>query len=331
MTGSLPDRIEVAGHASVLARAWPSDGGALLVEYAAADDGRLRVGTWHPETGIALLPEGSDPRLPGLAPALAAGGVLLAHRPGKRAVVRMPDGRYRKLVRPGRAEGLALRHRRLAELLGATADVPAVLAIADGWVDLAALPGRPILGAERAAWEAAGRILAALRREDPADLPLHDAGAEAATTVRWLTAAADAGRLPRFDPHPLLAPLLAGPGPTRAAHRDLHDGQLLWDGARLGVLDADTLARAEPALDLANLLVHLELRVLQGLLPMGARREAEDAVLAAAAPDPDLRARMEAYAQATRLRLAAVHAFRPRWADAARALLARAGGPVTGG
>jgi aminoglycoside phosphotransferase (APT) family kinase protein len=243
----------------------------------------------------------------------------------------MRDGSYRKLVRAGRAEGLAVRHRRLAELLGSAADVPAVLGVADGWVDLAALPGRPILGAERAAWDAAGRALSVLRRTDPVDLPLHDAAAEAATTVRWLTAAADAGRLPRIDPRPLLVPLLARPGPTCAAHRDLHDGQLLWDGARLGVLDADTLARAEPALDLANLLVHLELRELQGLLPAAAHRDAEAAVLAAAAPDPGLHARTEAYAQATRLRLAAVHAFRPRWADAARALLARGSGASADG
>jgi hypothetical protein len=57
---------------------------------------------------------------------------------------------------------------------------------------------------------------------------------------------------------------LAG-APAAPLHRDLHDGQVLIaaDGG-IGVLDFDTLAAGDPALDLANLLVHFELRSAQG-------------------------------------------------------------------
>ena len=41
------------------------------------------------------------------------------------------------------------------------------------------------------------------------------------------------------------------------AHRDLHDGQFLVDGGTIALLDFDLLARAEPELDVANLLEHV--------------------------------------------------------------------------
>ncbi|WP_396134697.1 phosphotransferase [Cellulomonas sp. ATA003] len=56
-------------------------------------------------------------------------------------------------------------------------------------------------------------------------------------------------------------------------HRDLHDKQLLVDGSGgIGLLDFDLAAAGEAALDLANLLVHLELRVHQGCARRLARR-----------------------------------------------------------
>jgi len=105
-------------------------------------------------------------------------------------------------------------------------------------------------------------------------------------------------------------------------HRDLHVKQVLVtaDG-EVGVLDLDTLAKGDPAVDVANFLAHLELRSLQG------HYSPDRAGLAAAAfvdgyrPDRALRARLTAYTAATRVRLACVYAFRPRWRHLARHLL----------
>ncbi len=103
------------------------------------------------------------------------------------------------------------------------------------------------------------------------------------------------------------------------AHRDLHDKQLLaGDGASIGLLDFDTLTLAEPALDLANLRVHLLLRRDQGRWSparTGVALAAVDRVLDGSGVDPE---RTRAYAAATALRLACVHAYRP--ADRAVAL-----------
>lgn len=104
-------------------------------------------------------------------------------------------------------------------------------------------------------------------------------------------------------------------------HRDLHDQQLLFDGARLGLLALDTAALGEPELDLANLSVHLELRATQGLLDPALRAAGQEAVTVvsrALGADP---ARLALHAEATRLRLACVYAFRPRWRTLAQGLL----------
>lgn len=103
-------------------------------------------------------------------------------------------------------------------------------------------------------------------------------------------------------------------------HRDLHDKQVLVDEAgEVGVLDFDLLAAGDPALDLGNLLAHLDLRAAQGLVVDAAPLRA--AVLAGYGPSGAVLSRLPAYERATRLRLAAVYAFRPRWAAAAASLL----------
>ena len=55
-------------------------------------------------------PDGADRKLPGLASLVRDSAVLLAHRPGRRAVVRTTCGHYVKVTRPGRAEPLAACH-----------------------------------------------------------------------------------------------------------------------------------------------------------------------------------------------------------------------------
>lgn len=107
------------------------------------------------------------------------------------------------------------------------------------------------------------------------------------------------------------------------SHGDLHDKQIFADvsGGPLGLLDFDEAGRAEAAVDLANLAVHLDLRLRQQRLTVPRYRAARGLVFAAArelAVTPD---RFDAYADATRLRLTCLYAFRPQWAALAEDFL----------
>ncbi len=115
---------------------------------------------------------------------------------------------------------------------------------------------------------------------------------------------------------------LVPPTSSSLIHRDLHDKQILVDDdGVVGLLDLDTLAIGDPALDVANLLAHLELRVLQGQGSLDGARVAADAFLEGYRPAPELMERVVTYVATSRLRLACVYAFRPRWADLAGRLL----------
>ncbi|TFV53665.1 hypothetical protein E4P41_20890, partial [Geodermatophilus sp. DF01-2] len=112
-------------------------------------------------------------------------------------------------------------------------------------------------------------------------------------------------------PEAVLDELRAGGcGPAVPLHRDLHDRQVLVaDDGSVGLLDFDLLAAGEPALDLANLLAHLSLRQHQGLVTDAGPLRA--AVLEGYRPAPAVAARVPVREAVTRLRLAAVYAFRP--------------------
>ena len=300
-------------------RSWPHAEG-LAVE-AVGPAGEL--------VGLVITPDlvrvldAADTDLPALAPALRPpGAVLLGHRPGRRAVLRDADGQYVKIVRPGRArrvaEGLREARRRLDGLPGAPV-VPAVLDLDDaaGRVRIAAVPGpslHTLLAADPdAAVALCARLraaLAALRRADEAGLAPHGVDDEVAVLGRW-TADADArsGRDLATTAGPVVAALRALPArPAVACHRDLHDKQVIAACAGVvGLIDLDTLAAADPALDTANLLAHLRLRVLQG------RCGADTAARCArAVTDPILdAAALRAFTAAALLRLAAVYTVRP--------------------
>ncbi|MEX5234257.1 phosphotransferase [Kocuria arenosa] len=324
-------------------RAWPADSPRIVLELE-DEHGRVRAGEATPGPGrpwtVRVLPHGEDPRLPGLAAAVAAGGRVVVHRHRRRAVVGITD-RFVKFLARARAPRVAERSDRLHGLgTAAGFAVPAVLARAEDRVEFSVLPGRSLheLGAAgqadayRAAWEEWARCWPALATAVPdAELPEHAAEDEARTLARW------AGHLEAF-PGLLEAPpgtaaalarrigeeLSALPAARRTRvvlHRDLHDKQLLFDGARLGLLDFDTAALGEPELDLANLSVHLELRAAQGLLDPALRaagQEAVSVVSRALGADP---ARLALHAEATRLRLACVYAFRPQGRGVAQDLL----------
>jgi Ser/Thr protein kinase RdoA (MazF antagonist) len=116
-------------------------------------------------------------------------------------------------------------------------------------------------------------------------------------------------------------------------HRDLHDKQVMIDArGRAGLLDFDTVARGEPALDLANMLAHLDLRVMQRRCTPQAGAEAGRAFIEGYAPSPAVLGRVPEYRAAALLRLACVYSYRPPWrhlvsalAEASRGALAHAG------
>lgn len=315
------------------------------------EDGRLRAGRLIVTAGgggasvsAALADYGRDRALPDLADALADDGELVVHRLGRRAVVRRCD-RYVKVLRPGRASDSVLERTRTGSALATAAGVraPEILAVADGRMDLSVLGGVGLhdsggsmdLAQWRAAWDAwaaawacladsgtptPGHGAAATRAGDAA-LPAHTAADELAALHDWL------GHTTRFATLPHLVGELrrrcaaladtfaaSRPDPLVVSHRDLHDKQLLWDGDAIGLLDLDTMARAEAACDLANLAVHAELRTAQGLWSRAHREVVLDRVTGVAGELDVSGQRLTAYAEATRLRLTMLYAFRPRWA-----------------
>ncbi|MCM6764291.1 hypothetical protein NB037_17885 [Rathayibacter sp. ZW T2_19] len=339
----MPAEIVEDGVTWTVSRAWPAPDGADLEAHAAGSPD-VRGGRWSASGGIRLLPAGTDRRLPALESARREGAVVV-HRPGRRAVVRSADGRsFLKVLRPHAAPGVVAAHAS-AEVFAAGFDLPRVLHRADdpdGLVRFAALPGRTLLevGSDprttperwRAVWERWAEGWALLPPA-PAELPEHGPAAESDVVATW--AAHAATQLPAHERAQVLAAaarvsesLVAAPAePLVLAHRDLHDKQLLAaDDGSLALLDLDTAARAEAALDLGNLRAHLRLRTAQGLLPPGRAAEAAaivDRTAERAGVPPH---RLHAHDTAARLRLACLYLFRPAW----RSLAARSLADTTG-
>lgn len=146
------------------------------------------------------------------------------------------------------------------------------------------------------------------------ELPAHTSGDEIEVLRTWYGHALRFGSLDRLDElgaavDEACEALAETPDPAVTLHRDLHDKQALWDGTQIHLLDLDTAARGEAALDLANLLVHVELRAMQGVLD---RADDIAAILMGAVDKLEISAqRLAAYAQASRLRLAFLYSFRP--------------------
>nr|WP_269212004.1 phosphotransferase [Zhihengliuella flava] len=280
----------------------------------------------------------------------------MVHRAGRRAVVRVHGAeageRYVKLLRPGKADRVAEASARWGELVRAAGGASAALVeVGADRVVFDAVPGQSLrslpLRSWRAAWAQFARLWPRLAvvptagasdgTEAAAAWERHNAHSEAEVVMAWLK------RLQEDDPL-ALDPETAGRLHERArtavrelvegvpqslvrAHRDLHDEQLLYDPAagRLGFLDFDTAALAEPALDLANLWVHLDLRRAQDLISGPMHVSARAQVRRAAVRCGVTAQRFEAYAEATRLRLVGVYGFRPPWRSLARSWAGPAG------
>ncbi|KNG91891.1 hypothetical protein ATO11_20260 [Pseudaestuariivita atlantica] len=237
--------------------------------------------------GLVLRRPGLDERLPGLRllydAAFARGTYqavfgrdpgdvavdLVAHRLGKRAVLRMTslDGTFYvrlRAIKSTDGQDRLARHRALWNRLSEPSDlrIPAPLgAIPEiGASIFGALPGAaPDFDTVDSA--ATARAIATLQALDPADLPVHSGADEARILSDWMD------RCQRWRPE--LAARIAAPvarvsaaleqttAAMRPCHRDLHEKQILVADGVAGLLDFDTLCLSDPALDAGNLLAHL--------------------------------------------------------------------------
>lgn len=323
-------------------RAWPRDRGRLIVEAVEQVTGRLRAGSIDAAGSVRMAAFGDDPVLCGLTQT-AAQGELLVHRYGRRAVVRS-GGLYVKLVAPGKAAAVASAHDLAVRSLSGTGiAVPAVVARDGGSVTMSTVPGVSFhdlgrrsgpeaLSQWSRAWQAWGSewpqfTAAAGPAAARPVVTRHTARDEAQTLSRWVDHAASFAALGVSDARlrrardRVVEMLSEAAEPAVLAHRDLHDKQLLFDphAGSVGMIDCDTLSFAEPALDLANLLVHLDFRVAQSLLTAEAASVGKHCVLDVAGSMRVSPGRLEAYAAATALRLACIYAFRPPYHGVAAA------------
>lgn len=334
-------------------RAWPGD-------LANPEKGHvLELAGPDGAVGAILQPNGTahvildDARLPRLLD-LRGTHRVLAHPPAKRAVLRAPGGDFVKLARPTATRTAVARLGIVEEHLRGVAGAPerpriSVSRPEDGELHLRPCAGRSVtdvvldstvpsevLGLIGRRIGSALLALASPRPTDTATTPLlrHEARDEAQVLRRWVDAALAAAPLDRRERSLLeqegpavVAALTATPAPSAPvlAHRDLHAGQMLTSGDSLAVLDWDTAAWADPGLDTANLVAHLDR--LARLHPERATPIAElvgsvETELVAgghpAVSHEAARMTTALYRRATELRLVAVHAFRPRRGGAAR-------------
>ncbi|CAN5642705.1 hypothetical protein BH18ACT3_BH18ACT3_27220 [soil metagenome] len=336
-----------------LRRSWPRGEGKLLVEYERSD-GSTIAGQWYadPEQGAAvsaatrgsmwlrsrrlvLQPDGRDRRLPRLAGLVAEpGAALLVHGPERRAVVRRPGRRYAKVL-PSRKAARVLSADRAARATGAIR-MPELLSadVAAGILQWSEAPGRslyemlhdeavPLTRLGAAAGAAGSSLLAMHLASLPQGVGHHGPQEEAEVAAFWMRgamahSAPPAGVEAAFTA--AAAELSAATSPVVLIHRDLHEKQVLVDGEQATLLDLDTLAGGEAALDVANFLVHLELRAALGL-PAERALAVAGGFLDAYRPSSAVIARIPAHAAMTRIRLGCLYAFRPRQADLAAQLV----------
>lgn len=334
-----------------LRKAQPRGPGRLSMELASAD-GRISAGQWHTdlaetqrvaallrcrfgEDSVALLSgrhllvqhHGADRKLPALRHVLSGdGAVLVAHRPERRAVVRVGATRYVKVVRPGRTADV------VAPLLLVRPDtlrIPEVVTVDDrrGLVSVDAVPGRTLLehlgdphADDEQLVDSVMQVGASIRRlhahAPQLSRPVHDGAVDVTAAQRWLAGATEHGLLRPGTWERVLDRVAARVPvpPTRLAllHRDLHDKQIVLAAAEpVGLLDLDLAAYGDPAMDLANLLTHLDLRFRQGHCSARRAARCSAALLEGYSPDPALVRRLAPYVAITRLRLAGLYSFRP--------------------
>ncbi|TRD16006.1 phosphotransferase family protein [Palleronia caenipelagi] len=309
-----------------------------------------------PETGLILRRPGLDARLPGLrllhdtdaARALltriegsdpgAVTTTLMAHRLGKRAVIRLTPAtgptRYLRLraVKSRTGQTAFDRHRALwAAARGSAALIlpePLGEEAALGATLFAALPGAPPgfdgPGAGQTC-RAIAEAIASLQALPLTGLPHHDGAAEARLLRDWfgrfqIVFPDDAADLALALQQVTDALMTHQPAPV-PCHRDLHEKQILIDGPLAGLLDFDTVCLGAPAMDPGNLLAHLALADI--LKESSGHAEATMAAALTGPEDSSLRL----WRRAALLRLRMIYAFTDMAAAHLNALLQAASLP----
>ena len=364
---ALRDRLGLTDGHLELQRAWARSGEHLLLEFIAGD-GRIVPGQWMKDPAalervarqtarqssgagsgaptavleserVLLQLGGADRKLAGLRTLLARpDATLLAHRPERRATVRLGDpaaARFAKVVRPSQIHKVTTAPAHLASLSDRPFAIPAVVEVDEpnGIVTCSRLEGsclHELLGQVKAFVDGAGKAGRALRGLHGCEPPRHCATHDAANEIIMLTKHLDRLRALEPDVHAGFADAAERVFETLAEsscgsvllHRDFYDKQVFIDPAgRTGLLDFDTFALGEPALDVANMLVHLQLRATQQRCSLDCAERATAAFLEGYHPDAAVRQRLAAYQDATRLRLACLYTWRPQWRHLGPALV----------
>jgi hypothetical protein len=98
-------------------------------------------------------------------------------------------------------------------------------------------------------------------------------------------------------------------------HRDFFDKQIIIDGDYLFMIDLDTVAMSDPAIDVGNFVSHLFLRAFQrGETRQVMNQESKLFMLSYLSQNPGVSLdRIRFYTATTLFRLACLYAYRPRW------------------
>jgi aminoglycoside phosphotransferase (APT) family kinase protein len=298
--------------------------------------GSRTFGFYEPEADrFGPLAFGDDPALPRLR-AWAETGELASYRPGRRATVRLADGRgttmYAKLMPPRKAARLLGITRAAGALRGRGGQYfPAFAPVAgfsveDGVVVFEEIPGpslhellmdpsRP-RGERLRALEATARSVAAFHAVRAPELPERGPEVEpaeyAAIALRHFPERRAALQRALDD---LVWSAPPGRPMDRPVHGDLHDRNILLRVERVALLDLDMLHAGDPVEDVGNLAGHLVLRALQrGEGPDAGRRDAVRFVDAYRRAGGSAAGGSVAAAGArTLFRLSCLYLFRRRW------------------
>lgn len=296
---------------------------------------------------IMLQTGGADRTLKSLVNVLnEPEAALVVHRPEQRAVVRLggaPARTFVKVVRPRAAGRVLEAFQYFWSAPGRWFAIPEVCQYdpAEGILRLSVLPGQSLfdLPPSRIAdsMRQAGQMLRYVHDlQPPSWAKAHGPAEEVAVLEKWITMAGALGVHLGFRAEEVLATvadaLTREVTPSTLLHRDFHDQQCLVDAeGHIGLLDFDTLAVGEPALDVANMLGHLELRLWQARMTSIGASEAAALFLDGYSPHRRTLARIQAYIDSTRLRLACVYSFRPQWSHLVDRLVASIGQPCCRG
>jgi len=298
-----------------------------------------------PSIGVMLQADGVDRRLPALASLVARPDAeLVSHRPEERAVVRLELSEglsYAKVLAADRFREFVSTAHSIRKLGGGDFSVPELIRadLKAGILVFSALEGQSLHSLLKSqqlipAARAAGNALQKLHSVSDSVRSRRRGPSEEIETIKfWIT------QIKSFAPHFFLQvlaaasdvfrPLAADAPAIVLLHGDVYDKQIFVDTqGRIGFLGFDGLAVGEAALDIANALVHFELRHLQSLLSRAEAMAAADAFLDGYQPDPHVQLRIPAYMDAARVRLACVYAFRPYQSHLVASILSRMGQQV---